>query len=437
MLGLGRLPSILLIVADQMRADAVGYATPWVSTPNIDALAAGGIVCDKTYAQSPQCQPSRASLLTGRYPTAHRVWWNDISLPRSEITIANCLQKAGYQTAYFGKAHLANTQDDPTALIRHLGFETSRLTHDWQIAIRSEGMLAGATAETLALLRHEFFGPMQSKTWTGRLSTRRHHHDELIVEWAVDHLSRHEGPLFTVVGFHGPHPPYAAPVEFTSRYRQEQMPIPTASLPNHAGHVLTAAEWQQLKVQYYGAISWIDEGVGRLVQAAQIHAPDTIVVFTADHGDILGDHGLFSKGMYCYEGNTRVPLVISRPDRPRGGKYNHLVQLIDLMPTLLAAADLPIPPGVQGANLWDALLTNEPVNKFALSMIGLHSRLRMIRQAGLKYWIYGNEEHLYDLADDRGENVNLATDQVRLSQMRLNLLRALILAEDPLPQPRA
>ena len=117
-------PNILWIITDQQRFDSVGYVNPFIKTPNIDRLASSGIVCNNAYVQSQQCQPSRASMLTGRYPSAHKVWWNQTPLSKSEKTIANYLEPT-YQTAYFGKMHFTTTGDSWDSSLAHFGFNHS------------------------------------------------------------------------------------------------------------------------------------------------------------------------------------------------------------------------------------------------------------------------------------------------------------------------
>lgn len=405
-------PNILLVLTDQHRHDAVGYTNPVVQTPHLNALAAQSCVCTRAYTQSPQCQPSRASLLTGRYPTAHKVWWNGIRLPVSERTIANYLQAAGYNTGYFGKAHLVDKHVSDRQVIQQFGFQEHFLFADWVDYGSHE----------------EYFRIMGSPYWTGRLSNRESQHEDVITQKTIAFMRRAKRPYFAVVSYVGPHPPYAAPPPFSTMYDPSLMAVPETVIPILDGFEMSAANWQELKAQYYGAVSWIDDNIGRLVAEA---SPETLVVFTSDHGDILGDHGLFSKGLYAYEGNTRVPMLIRSQYEPR--RFDGLVQLIDILPTILGYAEAGFPAGIHGRNLLSALACGDAVNDYVLSMIGYEPRLRMLCDGRYKYWVAGDTEMLFDLAVDAAEKVNIGGPL--LAEYRLKLLRALIMAEDPLPSP--
>lgn len=415
-------PNVLVVVTDQQRADAVGYEQPWIKTPNLDGLAAESIVCPRAFVQSPQCQPSRASIFTGRYPTAHKVWWNGIDLPKSERVLGSYFKEAGYSTGYFGKHHFSDGHHTET--IRHFGFQESFLYEDWI------GLLPGLRNRKgeRSAVEQEFYGAMGTKTWTGSFTNKELHHEEMITDRAAAFMTESRKPFLCVVSYHGPHPPYAAPGEFSKLYRRADMPVPMQQVVNPLGHLMTVEDWQELKTQYYGAVSWIDSCLGRLLELVD---NTTVVIYTSDHGDILGDHGLFSKGMYAYEGNTRVPLVVRLPFLSPG-VYPHLVQSIDLLPTILASCDLQVPPSVQGRDLGGVLATGERLNGQVLSFIGYKPRLRMTRNDRYKYWVVDGQEFLFDLDSDPGELVNLAGSEL-VSEMRFELLQGLIGAEDRLP----
>jgi arylsulfatase A-like enzyme len=345
-------------------------------------------------------------------------------MPRNEKTLGNYLRDAGYHTGYFGKLHF-DGRDQATKRAIHFGFDESFLFEDWMKSFTTYFATAKSRVEK------EFWGPMAGKTWTGRLSDRELHHEEVITHRAVSFMERTCRPFLCVVGFHGPHPPYAAPDEFSRLYTREKMSVPAQRIVNQNGHILTDEEWRELKAQYYGSVSWIDDCVGRLTKSL---GPDTIVVYTSDHGDILGDHGLFSKGMFAFDGNVRVPLLMKLPD-VAATTYQHLVQSIDIVPTVLAACGVGMPQGIQGRSLLKAVKSDEPVNSAVLSMIGHMPRLRMVRTPELKYWLCGDEEYLFDLVKDPREEMNRCGHPVWLSRMRLLLAQSLIRAEDPLPLP--
>jgi arylsulfatase A-like enzyme len=208
------------------------------------------------------------------------------------------------------------------------------------------------------------------------------------------------------------------------------MTVPHRVVYNYQGQALSDDNWRELKVQYYGAVSWIDDCLGRLLAAVD---SNTVVVYTSDHGDILGDHGYFSKGMFAYEGNVRVPLVLRGPGLP-ARRYPHLVQHVDLLPTLLRLAGCGVPLGVQGRCLLDYLRTGDVLNKQVVSMVGYSPRLRMLRTDRFKYWLCDQTEVAFDLVKDPGENDNIR-DLPLLAHLRWQMVRALIRCEDSLPAP--
>ncbi len=344
--------NVLIIITDQQRGDTIGYANNFINTPHLDKLAKNSVVCTHAYTQSPQCQPSRASLLTGRYPTAHRVWWNGIDMPRSELTIGNYLRTYGYKTGYFGKLHFTG-KETHTKIAKHFGFDTTFLYEDWVESLK----LLNSEYKGKSVVEKEFYEPMNTGAWTGRLSFKELHHEEIITDHAVNFMEVAQEPFVCIVGYHGPHPPYAAPDEFSKLYNISD--IPSQKIVTPSGYTLSSNDWKELKKQYYGSISWIDSCVGRLLKSI---GRDTIVIFTSDHGDILGDHGLFSKGLFAYEGNIHVPLIMKLPDiKPI--VYKHLIQLIDIVPTIFEACDMPIYPAIQGLSLLDGINGNYAVNE--------------------------------------------------------------------------
>ena len=418
--------NVLLILTDQQRYNAVGYVDPVVITPNIDALSRTSVVCTQTVVQSPQCQPSRASILTGRYPTALKMWWNEMSLDPLEKTIGNILRNNGYHTGYFGKMHVDGIGGS-TKIADHFGFSDVFLFEDWQRTVSD------------VCVKKEFYHAMSNVPrgehgpWVGSFSSRKLHHEDVITDKAIKFLDKHHNtPFFCVVGFNGPHPPYASPPPYNTMYDPESLSAPEILSHTPFGFQTTSKYWRDLKSQYYGCISWIDDNIGRILDHV---CDDTIVIFTSDHGDILGDHGYFSKGVYAHEGNIRVPLLMRFPDKDHA-RYGHIVQSIDILPTVLQHLGIHAPLGIQGNSLYDALWSNKLVNEWAFSCIGYGQRLRMIRTPEFKYW-WCDQDFLFDLRGDPSESENIAsTHKDILSQMRALMIKVLIQAEDCLPHPR-
>lgn len=405
--------NLLFVITDQQRYDAIGYINSIIKTPHLDHLASQSIVCDQAIVQSPQCQPSRASFLTGKYPDNIQMWWNETRLNPRYPTIANYLSNNGYLTGYFGKLHIDG--DDYKQTSRHFGFEQSYLSEDWIGMIKHNDNPAAAQA------RSDFYSLMRIDDgglapWTGVLSSADYHHEQTIIKHASDFLQCHNNksyPFACFVSFHGPHPPYCCPPPYCHIYQDVNIPVPDKLIPTWFGQPLTSRHWHHIKSQYYGAISWIDNYIGQLLSLVDLD--NTIVVFVSDHGDILGDHGLFSKGVYTFEGNIRVPLIISIPGCGHI-KYDHTVQLIDLLPTILSALGLDKPTGIDGVDLVDALINNHAINEYAYSAISTNPRHYMIRSKRHKLCV-GDQAAFYDLSADPLEATNtiynaLIADQV-------------------------
>jgi choline-sulfatase len=271
----------------------------------------------------------------------------------------------------------------------------------------------------------EFYNIMKKPTWTGEITNRWMHHDDIITNKTIEFIRKQTAPYLVITSFHAPHPPYASPREFNELYSAEDMTAPSQKIPTITNHILTHAEWKELKRQYYGAISWIDDNVGKIIEADE----SAIIIYMSDHGDILGDHGYFSKGIFAYDGNTRVPLLLKAPGlKPQ--KYENIVQLIDILPTLLELVGVQFNNNVQGKSLIRHLKDNTIANRYAISMLGMAERLRMIRTDTIKYWIQGEKEFLFNLRNDPSELHNIANTKL-VHYARHELLKALILCEDP------
>lgn len=423
--------NLLFIVTDQQRYDAVGYINDLVQTPNLNRLASESAICTQAVVQSPQCQPSRASFLTGLYPDRIQMWWNETKLASHYQTIGNHLSQYGYDIGYFGKLHIDGDADYKTTA-KHYGFKHSFLSEDWI------GLLQSDKAYAAHVARHEFYSPMRTDydytqsilaPWTGKLTSQELHHEDIIISNTIQFLKqrRHNSaPFACFVSFHGPHPPYCSPPPYNSLYQYGDLPLPEILSPTWFGHQLTKSDWHHIKSQYYGSIAWIDNYIGQILELVDLNK--TIIVFTSDHGDILGDHGFFSKGVFTYEGNVRVPLIIKWPHMVPV-HYNHTVQLVDLLPTIMSLMGLPLSYSVDGIDLYQAIAHNLQVNRYAFSAISMCPRHYMIRSTDYKYSI-GQEQSFYDLGKDPCETINLINDlnyMPTINQMKSDLLEHLSL----------
>lgn len=430
-------PDVIILLTDQQRADAFGAAGAVdLQTPVMDRLARQGVVFTRAFAATPQCSPSRAALLTGRYPHRTGVMGNvgadgrgrgsargsggqssppagmSAALDRSIPTFGAVFGAAGYQTAYFGKWHLGGTPGE-------YGFES----HDSTVDDR-----------TLAPRVVTF---LQKRATDG---TRRPL--LLVVSW----LNPHD--IYGVLAAPPPAPKALASARLPSNLADDlrRKPFPQRHyLEQDQGRPFVDADrqlWRRYRAFYNTLVETVDREIGSVLDALPRSAVSPITIFSSDHGDYGGAHGLPYKGPAMYEEVVRVPLVVSWPQSIRSGHSDALVSLIDLLPTLCDLADVPVPGGVDGVSLRRVLEGRAPRVRDALfaEYYGKQSwrvPIRMVRTARWKYVRYlGYGEELYDLDADPGELRNLATD-LRSASERTRLARELDewmrLTSDPFP----
>lgn len=346
-------PNVLLILPDQMRGRAMGcMGTPDVRTPHLDRLAADGILFRRTYANTPVCCPARAILLTGKYPHRNGMIANDLRLRESEVTLAEILAKQGYRTGFVGKWHLDGGPRDP-------GFVPP--------GPRRQGFDFWAAYEC----HHRHFTPIYFRDTPDAILVPKFE-PEASCDFAIEFLEAQpkDQPFFLTVQMGPPHDPYGAPQKYMRMYDPAKLTLPHNWVPDseqgQPGPLPQSQRRPDLPANpfvptggrlevaaYYAAISALDDQVGRLLDVLrqQGFEKDTIVLFTSDHGDMLGSHGLRRKRK-PYEESAGVPGIIRWPARiPRGQAVDTLFSHVDMAPTLLALCGIEIPTEMQGTNL--------------------------------------------------------------------------------------
>jgi arylsulfatase A-like enzyme len=343
-------PNILLILPDQMRASAMGCdGNKEVKTPHIDQLAAEGILFNRTYANVPVCCPARAILLTGTYPHINGMVANDLRLREEQVTLAEILHQAGYRTGFIGKWHLDGGPRDP-------GFVPP--------GPRRQGFDFWAAYQC----HHRHFEPDYFRDTSERIVINKFE-PEASCDFAVEFLrSQPKGqPFFLTIQMGPPHDPYGAPEEYLKRYDPAQLtpdpswqpnsetrPTPKAGLRRGplANRFVPVGGKEEIAA-YYAAITAIDDQVGRLLSVLKETGADhnTLILFTSDHGDMLGNHGLRRKRK-PHDESARVPGILRWPARvPAAQRVDTLFSHVDMAPTLLALAGQPIPDSMQGTDL--------------------------------------------------------------------------------------
>jgi len=466
-------PNILWICTDQQRYDTIrALGNPLIRTPTLDQLIADGVAFTHAYSQSPVCTPSRASFLTGRYPRTTRCRQNGQQLPADEVLVTRMLADVGYDCGLVGKLHLAPCQGRPEVRGDD-GYRYFQWSHhpkpDW------EESDYGRWLKDQGVSWDELYGVPPGEQVGPGMPTE-YHQTTWCAEKAIEFIRQpREGPWLLSVNPFDPHHPFDPPAEYLSRYDPDSMPLPAytpgelANKPSfqrvdHTGAyggrglsfaVLDAGAQRQIVAAYYAMVELIDDSVARILAAVDEagQRQDTLVIFMSDHGEMLGDHGIFLKGPYFYECAVHVPLILRWPARfPAGARIEGLVELVDLAPTLLDAADHRIPLRVQGRSLLDACLQPNHAGsgreqvfcEYYNAMTG-HNRAAhgtMIRTPTHKICVYhGRDEgELYDLQSDPGETRNL-WDEPEHVALKLDLLKrcfdASVFTMDPSPPRQA
>lgn len=433
-------PNVLLVVADDMNNDLGAYGHTLVQTPNIDRLADRGVIFTRAYAQYPQCNQSRASFLTSRYPDQTEI----LSLKEhvrdtmpDVVTLPQHFRTHGYTTIRVGKIF---HQGVPT----QIGQDGLDDTRSWDVTVNPIGVdkQVEDQVESIAPPEMEWRNFGGTLSWL-RLDSEDQHTDEIGANEAIRlvdeyHPDKTGKPLFLALGFYRPHTPFVAPGRWYDAYPPEKIQLaevppgdreskPVAALADRRFQVdMTGQQKRQAIQGYYASISFVDEQLGKVLDALERHglAGNTLVVFVSDHGYQLGSHGLWQK-RDLFENSTRAPLIMVAPERLEAGLSSDvLAELLDIYPTLVALAGLPQPEQpLEGRNLAAVIGGSEPPRDAALSQSWSAAYLTRpewrgrdimgysIRTEHYRYTEWGGGEYgteLYDYREDPAEFSNLA-----------------------------
>ena len=416
-------PNILLITSDQQHYSTLGAVNDRIQTPALDRLCNEGVRFDRAYCTNPTCTPTRASIITGMYPSQHGAWTLGTKLFEDVPTIGDMLGNAGYFTSLVGKAHFQPLASEPgmesiecQPTMRDLDFwrdfhgpwygfqhvETARMhgceSHAGQhyaIWMEERGFkdwpeyfedwpLNPEKAERLRANRHWAIPEEFHYTrWTGERTAAQ-----------IDRAAEEGKPFFLWSSFHDPHPPYVCPEPWASMYDPDDMEPGLLTEGEHdrnpehfrktqehdseywarvrkgegihgaSCHLRDREELKKDMACYYGLVSFMDREIGRILDALDRNglAENTLVVFTTDHGHFLGQHGLIAKCIHHYEDLLRIPFIVRWPGQAPVGEASDAIQnLVDLSPSFLAAADLDVPGSMTGVNQLETWRTLKPV----------------------------------------------------------------------------
>ena len=457
--------NFLFISTDQQRWDTLGcYGSQVARTPHLDRLAAQGVRFDRCYTTNPVCMPARASWFTGQYPSHHGCWQNGVPLsPRSDL-LQQRLNDAGYQTALIGKIHLDNVWLRRTphpaygfGLLRECEGDPYCQDEYFQWLDR-QGLYDDYLAQFKAGGHHAGY-------------VRRLPEDKHMNHWVTGHAEDYlaaraaDGqPFFLAVGFFDPHHPFDPIEPYASQFDPAAMPLPpggddeAALTPfarqrrdSYRNHVGDPAKLRRTIAAYHATIAHVDTMVGRLLARLAALGLDqrTAVIFTSDHGELLGDHGMLHKGPFCYEPSIRVPLIWRLPAASgmTGLVDDGFASHVDLAPTVAALAGIAGPHLCQGQPLFGANGRLRPQPPRDAALVEWRERpfqsdqpflvARCLVTDDWKYVYYHGQEYgeLYDRRRDPHELHNRWDDpacQAHQAALHRRLL-AFILEQEPCP----
>jgi choline-sulfatase len=417
-------PNVVVFFTDQQRFDSLGvHGNPLGLTPNLDRMARTGTHFDHAFTPQPVCAPARAALQTGQYQNRTGVYRNECVLPPGIPTLAHHFAAAGYETSYVGKWHLAGTDDKPVPPELRGGYE------QW---------LGADVVEFIS-------SPFDAKLYDadGAAVALPGYRADAYVDAAIDYLSRpRTDPFLLFVSLIEPHhnnpdDDYPAPPGYAERYAGQWTPGDLAALGGTTEAHLPG---------YWGMVRRVDEAFGRLLDALAAHdlRDDTVVAFTSDHGCHFKTRNREYKRS-AHDASIRVPLVLDGPGLRDGGRRDDLVSLIDLPPTLLDAAGLPVPDAMQGSSLLRERERDAVFVQISESHVG-----RAIRTRRWKYSVRAPhadgkadpgapeyvEDLLYDLDADPHELTNLAglpSHAPIAGRLREQLTELMVAAGEPAP----
>jgi len=417
-------PNIVFVFADQMRAHAMGaMGNQEVITPHLDTLAAEGLLITNAISGQPVCTPFRAQLMTGRYSHSTGVIHNDIRLPDDAVIFPQVLKQQGYTTAYIGKWHLSGDRNDPVDAVSRRGWDY------W--AVRNVSHQHHQTRYWV----NDATEPVTAEGWEPDVQT------DLAIEFIKANAQR---PFSVFLSYGPPHNPYEfVPQRYVEMYEGSRL----------TGRPNVPTDNEDTLRLYYAAITSIDANIGRLSDALEETgvAENTILVFTADHGDMLGSQGHRLK-QRPWEESINIPFILRYPEKIEPGQERDwLVATVDMMPTVLGLSDIAVPETVEGLDLSALFEGTSTEEREAVFLFNVHNGYgpgtdwRGIRT---KEWVYARHYAgdwvMYDLTNDPYELHNLIDDedyasvkqalQQQLAELRVTLGEAIpLVGIDPDP----
>ena len=484
-------PNILLITSDQQHWNTLGCLNPEIQTPHLDALAQDGTLFQRAYCPNPTCTPTRASIITGKYPSQHGAWSLGTKLLEDEHTVGEDFTDAGYRTALVGKAHfqpLHGTDEFPSLesypILQDLdfwrnfndpfyGFEHVELARNHADEAHVGQHYAIWMEEKGLTNWRDFYAPP-----TGNAKRQYHkwpipeeyHYDTWIAERTnalMETYQQNDENFFLWASFFDPHPKYLVPEPWDTMYDPDALTVPSVTEGEHDKNPIHFQMTQQKKPDfsewresgkgihgyrshlrdrdelakdiavYYSMVSLMDKYIGKILGKLDELglADDTLVVFTSDHGHFYGQHGLIAKGAFHYEDVIKVPFIVRYPGVvPAGEQSDALQTLVDLAPSFLSAAGINIPFQMTGVDQTLVWYGQETQARDHIIVENHHEpttiHVKTYVDDRYKLTVYYNREYgeLFDMHEDPGEINNLWNSSEH-AELKAELVMKLLFAE--------
>ena len=488
---MGDRPNILLITSDQQHWSTLGCLNPEIDTPHLDRLADAGTLFERAYCPNPTCTPTRASMITGKYPSQHGAWSLGTKLSEAEHTVGEDFQAAGYRTSLVGKAHFQPLQ----ATEEFSSLESYPILQDLDFWRDFSGPFYGF--ERVCLARNHadeahvgqhyalWMEEQGLANWrdyyrppTGSNANQRHrweipeeyHYDTWIAEEIcsqLDEYGENGENFFLWASFFDPHPPYLVPAPWDQMYDPVALTVPAISPGEHDANPphfrMTQEEkpdfsaWRESGFGihgynshlhdreamakniaiYYAMVSLMDKYIGQILDRLESRglADNTLVVFTTDHGHLFGQHGMIAKGGFHYEDLIRLPYIVRAPGQvPAGRRSQALQSLVDLPVSFLSWAGIEVPRSMVGVDqgpVWrgeTAAVRDHCIVENHHEPTTIHIKTYVEDRYKLTIYFQRDYGELFDLSADPGE-VNNLWDSPEHQGLQAELTRKLLFAE--------
>jgi len=485
-------PNILLITSDQHHWRAMGYNNPEVKTPNLDRIAREGTIFDRAYCPNPTCTPTRASIITGTYPSQHGAYSLGTKLLEDRHTVGEDFIHAGYRTALIGKAHfqpLHGTEAYPSLeaypVLQDLdfwqGFHGPFYGFEWVELARNHTDEAHVGQHYALWLEEK-----GCENWRDYFRTPTGNTDDLYRSWPIpedyhydawiadrtnarlENYAAGDENFFLWASFFDPHPKYLVPEPWDTMYDPDEVTVPEKTPEEHASnpphfqmtqepspdfsawrepegnamhgfhsHLHDKQELAKDIAIYYGMISLMDKYIGKILDKLDELglAENTLVIFTTDHGHLYGHHGLTAKGAFHYEDLVKVPMVARWPGEiPSGHRSEAMQTLVDFAPTALSACDIEVPRSMTGVDQLDVWRGEAENARDHVLVENRHQpttlHLKTYVDTRYKITVYYGRDYgeLFDLEEDPGEIHNLWDDPAH-ARLKAELVMKLLQAE--------